>query len=254
MAGSYPAKVYFCQNLCMKIDILAFGAHPDDVELACSGTLLKHKAMGRSTGIVDLTRGELGTRGSAELRDQESGAAALILGLDVRENLGFKDGFFTNDEYHRMEVIKKIRLYSPDIVFTNAPSDRHPDHGNGYALVSDACFLSGLSKIKTEIDGKTQVAWRPRLVLHYIQDRYFRPDIVVDVSAYFEKRMDAILAYKSQFFNPESNQPQTYISSPEFLNSLKSRPAEWGRLIGVPYAEGFLFSRVTGIDNLFSLI
>jgi bacillithiol biosynthesis deacetylase BshB1 len=238
----------------MKLDILAFGAHPDDVELACSGTLAKHKSMGHKTGIIDLTQGELGTRGSAELRLKEAAAAAGILKTDVRENLQFKDGFFKNDEQHRLKVIEIIRKYQPDIVITNAPSDRHPDHGMGNHLVTDACFLSGLRKIETQQHGSFQEPWRPRLVLHYIQDRYFKPDIVVDISAFFEIRMQSILAYQSQFYDPSSSEPQTYISKPEFLDSLKWRVGEWGRLIGVSYAEGFLFSRITGIDHLMHLI
>ena len=238
----------------MKLDILAFGAHHDDVELACSGTLAKQKALGQRTGVVDLTRGELGTRGSAELRDKEAAAAAEILGLDVRKNLGFKDGFFLNDENHRLRVIEVIRTYQPDIVLTNAPSDRHPDHGRGYQLVNDACFLAGLSKIITKANGQLQQAWRPKLVLHYIQDKYFKPDVVIDISDFFETRMNSILAYQSQFHNPSSGEPETYISKPEFLDSLKTRQAEWGRLIGVKYAEGFLFSRITGISSLTSLI
>ncbi len=238
----------------MKLDILAFGAHPDDVELACSGTLAKHQAMGHKTGVIDLTRGELGTRGLAELRDKEAAAAAQILGLAIRENLGFKDGFFLNDENHRFKVIEVIRTYQPDIVLTNAPSDRHPDHGKGYQLVSDSCFLAGLNKIITKVDGISQQAWRPKLVLHYIQDKYFKPDVVIDISDFFETRMKSILAYQSQFHNPSSGEPETYISKPEFLDSLKTRQAEWGRLIGVKYAEGFLFSRITGINSLTSLI
>ena len=238
----------------MKLDILAFGAHPDDVELACSGTLAKHKAMGHKTGVIDLTHGELGTRGSAELRDKEAAAAGQILGLAIRKNLEFKDGFFLNDENHRLKVIEVIRTYQPDIVITNAPSDRHPDHGRGYQLVNDSCFLAGLKKIVTMADGKVQEAWRPRLVLHYIQDRYFKPDIVTDISDFFDIRMKSILAYQSQFHNPSSGEPETYISRPEFLDSLKTRQAEWGRLIVVKYAEGFLFSRITGINNLSSLI
>lgn len=238
----------------MKLDILAFGAHPDDVELACSGTLAKHKSLGLKTGVVDLTRGELGSRGSKELRDMESASAAKILGLDIRENLKFRDGFFVNDEYHRIKVIEIIRKYRPKIVFTNAPSDRHPDHGRGHQLVNDACFLSGLRKIETNFNGEAQEAWRPPQVMHYIQDRYFKPDIVVDISDFFDVRMQSILAYKSQFYDSKSGEPETYISKPEFLESLKTRQAEWGRLIGVNYAEGFLFSRITGITNLISLI
>jgi N-acetylglucosamine malate deacetylase 1 len=240
--------------MAMKIDLLAFGAHPDDVELACSGTLAKHKKLGKTTGIIDLTRGELGTRGTAETRDMEADAAAKILQVDVRENLKFRDGFFENDEHHQREIIKVLRKYKPEIVLTNAPDDRHPDHGKGCKLVTDACFLSGLSKIKTLVDGKEQDAWRPKMVLHYIQDRYLKPDIVVDISSFFEIRMQSVLAYESQFYNPQSDEPGTYISSSAFLDSLKARPAEFGRLIGVDYAEGFLFSRITGVHHLFDLI
>lgn len=238
----------------MKLDILAFGAHPDDVELACSGTLAKHKKMGQKTGVADLTDGELGTRGNPELRRSEAMQAAEIMGLETRHFFGFRDGFFQNDEHHRIKVIEILRHFQPDIVITNAPSDRHPDHGRGCNLVSDSCFLSGLRKINTSYEDREQQPWRPKLVLHYIQDRYFKPDIVVDISDFFEDRMKAIIAYKSQFHDISSKEPQTYISSPEFIDSLKSRPAEFGRLIGVDYAEGFLFSRITGIHDLKTLI
>lgn len=238
----------------MKLDILAFGAHPDDVELACSGTLAKHHKMGHKTGVDDLTDGELGTRGTPELRRTEAMKAAEIMGLATRHFFGFRDGFFLNDEQHRIKVIEILRHFQPDIVITNAPSDRHPDHGRGCNLVTDACFLSGLRRIGTTYENHEQQPWRPKLVLHYIQDRYFKPDIVVDISKFFDARMNAILAYKSQFHDPESAEPKTYISSPEFIDSLKSRPAEFGRLIGVDYAEGFLFSRITGINDLKTLI
>ncbi len=238
----------------MKVDLLAFGAHPDDVELACSGTLAKHKSMGKTTGIIDLTRGELGTRGTAESRDKEAAAAAKILQVDIRENLAFRDGFFLNDEKHQLEVIKIIRKYRPALVLTNAPEDRHPDHGKGCKLVTDACFLSGLAKVKTQENGKEQEAWRPKTVLHYIQDRYLKPDILVDISGFFELRMQSILAYESQFYNSKSTEAGTYISSPAFLESLKSRPAEFGRLMGVDYAEGFLFTRLMGVNDLNDLI
>ena len=238
----------------MKLDILAFGAHPDDVELGCAGTILKEIALGKKVGIVDLTRGELGTRGSADLRDQEAAASAQILGVSVRENLRFKDGFFANDELHQLEVIKMIRKYQPEIVLCNAIEDRHIDHGKGSQLVSDACFLSGLMKIETQLDGKTQQAWRPKLVYHYIQWNDIKPDFVVDITGFTDKKVASILAYKSQFHDPNSNEPESPITSKNFLESLNYRTQDLGRLVGVEHAEGFTVERYLAVNSLGDLI
>jgi N-acetylglucosamine malate deacetylase 1 len=234
----------------MKLDILAFGAHPDDVELGCAGTILKEIALGKSVGIVDLTRGELGTRGSAELRDQEAATAAQILGVSVRENLRFRDGFFVNDEAHQLEVIQMIRKYQPEIVLCNAIEDRHIDHGKGSQLVSDACFLSGLMKIETQLDGQAQQAWRPKLVYHYIQWKDIKPDFVVDITGFTDKKVDSILAYRSQFYDPNSNEPESPITSKNFLESLNYRSRDFGRLVGVDHAEGFTVERYLAVNSL----
>ena len=238
----------------MKLDILAFGVHPDDIELSCSGTLLVEKAKGRKVGIIDLTRGELGTRGTAETRDQEAKDSARILGIEVRENLEMADGFFENDKAHQLKIIEVIRKYLPEIVLCNAPEDRHPDHAA--RLVEEAAFLSGLRKIETSFEGKIQNAWRPKYVFNYIQDKYFEPDFVVDISTVIEQKTDAIRAFRTQFFNgnDKSGEPQTYISSPEFLNSVISRSAMWGKMIGVKHAEGFLSKKMIGIPGFESLI
>lgn len=238
----------------MKLDILVLAVHPDDAELGCSGTVVKHIALGKKAGIIDFTRGELGTRGTAETRDLEALDSAKILGLHVRENLGLKDGFFKNDEEHQMEVIKMIRKYQPEIVLTNALHDRHPDHGRAGDLANDACFLSGLSKIVTTLDGKSQEAWRPRLQLQYIQDRYIKPDIIVDITPYMETKLASIRAFKTQFFNPDEDGPETYISSPEFFESVIGRAREFGKSIGTTYAEGFTSRKLLGINNLFDLV
>ena len=223
----------------MKLDILAFGAHPDDVELSCSGTIIKNISLGKRIGIIDLTRGELGTRGTAAIRLKESAEAAKILGVSFRENLKMEDGFFQNDKKHQLKVIQKIRQYKPDIVLANALEDRHPDHGRAAKLIADASFLSGLRKIETKLNGKKQEAWRPKAVYHYIQYRKLNPDFVVDISSLMEKRMEALKAFRSQFFNPDSKEPETLISSSEFLKHIYSRAAEHGKLINVQYAEGF---------------
>jgi bacillithiol biosynthesis deacetylase BshB1 len=238
----------------MKLDILAFGAHPDDVELGCGGTLAKEVSMGKKVGIIDLTRGELGTRGSATIRDQEANEAAKILGVSVRENLNMRDGFFINDEAHQLEVIKTIRKYQPEIVICNAVDDRHIDHGKGSKLVSDACFLSGLIKIETEYQGEKQKAWRPKLVYHYMQWKNSIPDFVVDISGFNEKRVLSILAYSSQFYDPNSNEPETVIATKNFLESLSYRAQDLGRIIGVDYAEGFTVERYLAVDTLSDLI
>ena len=237
----------------MKLDILVFAVHPDDAELGCSGTIVKHIALGKKVGIIDLTRGELGTRGSAEVRDQEAADSAAIMGLHARENLRFRDGFFENNEAHQLEVVKMIRKYQPELVLTNALHDRHPDHGRAGDLANDACFLSGLSKVSTQIDGVEQQAWRPRLVLQYIQDRYIKPDVIIDITPYFETKIAAIKAFKTQFFNPELDEPDTYISSPEFFESVIGRAREFGKTVGATYGEGFTSRKLLGVDNLFNL-
>ncbi|SMD00734.1 bacillithiol biosynthesis deacetylase BshB1 [Pedobacter africanus] len=237
----------------MKLDILVLAVHPDDAELGCSGTIVKHIALGKKVGIVDFTRGELGTRGTAGIRDLEAADSAKIMGLHVRENMKFRDGFFANDEAHQLEVVKMIRKYQPEIVLTNALHDRHPDHGRAGDLANDACFLSGLVKIITELDGGAQTPWRPRLILQYIQDRYIKPDIIVDISPYFETKIAAIKAFKTQFFNPDLDEPDTYISSPEFFESVIGRAREFGKTVGATYGEGFTSRKLLGIDNLFNL-
>jgi len=239
----------------MKLDILAIGAHPDDVELGCSGTLINEIKKGKKAGIIDLTQGELGTRGTVETRYQEAADAATIMGIVVRENLKMRDGFFQNDEAHQLQLIQKLRQYRPDIVIGNILEDRHPDHGRAGNLIYDACFLSGLKQIETkDDDGNIQEKWRPSYLLHYIQDRFYEPDVIVDITDVWEQRLEAIKAYKTQFFNPGSGEPQTYISSPEFLESIKSRARLLGKRIGVPYAEGFLSKKSIGIKSLDALI
>ncbi len=237
----------------MKLDILAFGAHPDDIELSCSGTIAKCISQGKKVGIADLTRGELGTRGTADIRDKEAEEAGRILGVAIRKNLRFKDGFFVNDEKHQLEIIKLIRKFQPEIVFANALDDRHPDHGRAAKLVADACFLSGLIKIETNGDDEQQKAWRPKAVYHYIQDRYMKPDFVVDVSDFIKQKTESYMAFKSQFYDADSKEPSTYISSPAFLDSITARAAEFGRIINVKYAEGFCSQRLIGIKNIFDL-
>ena len=234
----------------MKLDILAFGAHPDDVELGCSGTILKEVSLGKTVGIIDLTRGELGTRGSAEIRDQEAADAAKILGVSVRENLNMRDGFFVNDEKHQLEIIKMIRKYQPEIVLCNAIDDRHIDHGKGSKLVSDACFLSGLMKIETILDGEIQKPWRPKMVYHYIQWKNIEPDFVVDITGFTDKKSESILAYRSQFYDPDSKEPESPISSKNFLESLNYRSRDLGRLTGVDHAEGFTVERYLVVNSL----
>ncbi|MDX2002611.1 MAG: bacillithiol biosynthesis deacetylase BshB1 [Chitinophagales bacterium] len=237
-----------------KLDILAIGAHPDDVELGCAGTLLKHIDLGYKVGILDLTRGELGTRGSAEIRDQEAAAAAKVLGITVRENLALIDGFFQNDRECQLAIIRLIRKYRPSIVITNAFYDRHPDHGRASKLTADACFLSGLPKIETELGGAKQEKWRPKAVYHYIQALHMKPDLVVDISPYFEQKMESVLAYRSQFYDPDSKEPQTFISSPEFLDLVRARAIEFGSYIGVKYAEGYCVDRLIGVPDLVALL
>ena len=237
----------------MKLDILVLAVHPDDAELGCSGTILKHIALGKKVGIVDFTRGELGTRGTAETRDEEAADSAKVMGLHARENLHFKDAFFKNDEDHQREVIKMIRKYQPEIVLSNALRDRHPDHGRAGDLANDSCFLSGLSKIRTFEDGIEQKAWRPRLLLQYIQDYYIQPDVIIDITPYMETKIEAVKAFKTQFYNPDLDEPSTYISSPEFFESVIGRAREFGKSIGATYGEGFTSRKLLGVESLFDL-
>ena len=238
----------------MKLDILAITAHPDDVELCCAGTLLSQIALGKKVGIVDLTRGELGTRGTPEGRLQEAQNAAEILKVQVRDNVGLADGFFANNDAHQKAIIPFIRKYQPDIVITNAIEDRHPDHGRGGQLVSDSCFYSGLRMIKTfDEQGNEQEAWRPKQVFHTVQDRYISPDFIVDITAFHEQKLEAIRAFKSQFHIPEytgEGEPQSYISTPEFLEFVIARAREMGHAIGVTFGEGFTTARKLGIRDL----
>lgn len=238
----------------IKLDILAIGAHPDDVELGCSATIAKEISRGKKVGVLDLTRGELGTRGSAEIRDEEAASAAEILGLTIRENLGFKDGFFMNDEDHQKAVIEIIRKYQPEVVLCNAIQDRHIDHGKGSKLVSDACFLSGLRKIETRFDQKVQEAWRPKQVYHYIQWENLKPDFVVDVTGFMDIKLKAVKAYSSQFYDPDSKEPVSPISSKNFLDSISYRASDLGRIIGKESAEGFTVERFVAVDHLDNLI
>jgi bacillithiol biosynthesis deacetylase BshB1 len=238
----------------MKLHILAIAAHPDDVELGCAGTLIKHARAGQLVGILDLTESALSTRGTVELRYQEAAEAGRIMGLAVRENAGMHDGFFRNDEEHQRSLIRYIRHWQPDIVLTNAPEDRHPDHGRGAALARDACFLSGLSKIETEWDGQKQVAWRPKRVFHMIQDRQLEPTFVVDISETHATKMDAIRAYRSQFHDKDSSEAMTYIASENFLQQIEYRDALMGKRIGAKYGEGFMSENVPGVSWLDDLL
>ena len=239
----------------MKLDILAIGVHPDDIELSCSGTLLRHIDKGYKIGILDLTLGELGTRGTPEIRTAEAMASARIMGALVREQLDLEDGFFTHNQDNLLKIIRVIRQYSPDLVFANAIEDRHPDHGRAAKLTADACFLSGLRRIETlDTKGVTQAPWRPKQVYHYIQDRSLKPDLAVDISAYMEKKFETIMAYKSQFYDPNNPEPMTPIASKSFLESVRGKDSVYGRYIGVEYAEGFNVHRTVGVDDLFDLI
>tara|TARA_B100000497_G_scaffold116632_1_gene141186 strand:- start:96 stop:821 length:726 start_codon:yes stop_codon:yes gene_type:complete len=238
----------------IKLDVLAFGAHPDDVELGCGGTIAKEIHNGKKVGIIDLTRGELGTRGNVITRDLESNNASKILGVEIRENLNFRDGFFKNDEFHQLEIIKILRKYKPEIVLCNAQDDRHIDHPKGASLVSNACFLSGLRKVETKLNNLAQGEWRPKNVYHYIQWKNSNPDFLVDISGHIETKTNAIKAYSSQFFDPTSNEPETLISSKNFVNNVINRSADLGRLINVEHAEGFTSNKSIGINDLQSLI
>ena len=238
----------------MKLDILAFGAHPDDVELSCGGTLLIEKLNGKKTGVIDLTQGELGTRGTPETRKKEAAAAAKILQLDVRENLELADGFFQNDEMHQRKIIAVIRKYQPEIVLCNAPDDRHPDHGKGARLIEDSVFLSGLRKIITTHNGATQDVWRPKYVFHYIQDKYLAPNFLIDITKVMDKKIESVKAYGTQFHNPDLDEPQTYISTPDFMDSVLYRAKMLGKMIGVTYAEGFISNKMIGFESFDSFI
>lgn len=239
----------------MKIDILAFAAHPDDVEISCGGTLIKSiKEEGKTVAIVDLTQGELGTRGTIETRYAEAEAASKILGVSHRVNLKLRDGFFLQDEASMMRIIEQIRFFRPEIVLANSITDRHPDHGRASRLISEACFYAGLRKVQTSFDGIEQEAYRPKAVYHYIQDRHIEPDFVVDVTPYVEQRMQAVMAYKTQFFDPTSSEPKTPISGKDFHDFLLARMREFGRPIGAEYAEGFTVERYLGVNSLFDLV
>ena len=238
----------------LKLDILAFGAHPDDVELGCAGTLLGAIAEGKKVGVIDLTKGELGTRGSISQRLSEAQLASEVMGLTIRENLEMADGFFINNKEHQLIIIETIRRFQPSIIFCNAPEDRHPDHGRAASLVAEAAFLAGLKKIQTIHNGVAQEAWRPTQVFHYIQSRNLTPNFVVDISKHIEKKMEAILAHSSQFYDPKSNEPDTFISSAAFLEFVKGRAKELGQQIGVQYAEGFITQKILGINSLDAII
>jgi bacillithiol biosynthesis deacetylase BshB1 len=237
----------------MKLDILVIAAHPDDAELACSGTIAAQVAKGYKVGILDLTKGEMGTRGTPEIRMQESEEASKILGISIRENLGFKDIFFRDDDSHRLEIVKIIRKYKPEIVLANAVTDRHPDHGKGGAVASNACFMSGLRKIETHLDGIDQAPWRPKYVYHYIQNNYIKPDFVVDITDFWDIKIESIKAFRSQFYDPNNKEPQSFISSAEFLDFVEARSREFGHSIMVKYGEGFTVERTLGITDLFDL-
>ena len=238
----------------MKVDILAIGAHPDDVELGCGGTLAKLISEGKKVAVVDLTQGELGTRGTNITRAQEAASASEILGISARENLKMKDGFILNSEEYQMQIVKMIRKYQPEIVLANAVDDRHPDHAKAAKLVSDACFLSGLVKIETELDGENQKQWRPKQVFHYIQWKHITPDFVIDISNFMEKKIKACLAYKTQFYDPNSNEPMTPIATKDFLESLTYRAQDLGRLSGVEFAEGFTTEKLLAFKNFDGII
>lgn len=238
----------------MKLFLLAIAVHPDDIELGCAGILIKHAQAGQLTGILDLTRGELGTRGTPEIRLQEAADAAKVMGVSVRENAGMRDGFFRNDEEHQLPLITYIRRWKPEIVIANALEDRHPDHGRAGKLIADACFLAGLQKIETSHEGSLQTAWRPKRVFHMIQDRQLTPSFIVDVTDVHQQKLQAIQCYKSQFHNPESAEPQTYISSQNFLEQIKYRDALLGKRIGTEYGEGLISENIPGIENLDNLL
>ena len=238
----------------MKLDILAISAHPDDIELSCSGTLIAHKSLGYTTGILDLTEGEMSTRGTPEIRQKESVEASQIMGISIRENLGLSDAKFDLSFENQARVIKVLRKYRPEIILANAPYDRHPDHVRASQLIEEAVFKSGLVKIETEDNGESQLPWRPQKVYHYIQSVSLEPDFICDISAHMEQKMAAIRVFKSQFFDPKSNEPDTYISNPDFLKLIEARSREWGLRIGVSYGEGFVQRQSLGVKSLFDLV
>jgi bacillithiol biosynthesis deacetylase BshB1 len=238
----------------MKLDILVLAAHPDDAELGCGGTIAKFIAQGFKVGIVDLTQGELGTRGTPEIRKSEAEESSGILGITARENLYLADGFFRNIKEDKLAIVKAVRKFQPEIVLANAVFDRHPDHGRASELIYDACFVAGLSKVETKLDGESQPAWRPRNVYHFIQSQSLQPDFIIDISEYWEMKLKAIKAFKSQFYDPYNSEPETYISNPGFLKMVEARAIEHGHAIGVKYGEGFTVRRPIGIKNLFDLI
>ncbi len=237
----------------MKLDILVIAAHPDDAELSCSGTIAAHIQKGYKVGILDLTQGEMGTRGTPELRILESNDSSRILGLSARENLGLRDVFFKDDEDHQIEIIKIIRKYQPEIVLANAVSDRHPDHGKGASVASHACFMSGLRKIETIYENKTQEPWRPKFIYHYIQNNYIKPDFVIDITDFWEIKLASIKAFKSQFYDPQNKEPQSFISSAEFLDFIEARAREFGHSINSKFGEGFTIEKMIGVSDLFDL-
>ncbi|HEU5147435.1 MAG TPA: bacillithiol biosynthesis deacetylase BshB1 [Chryseosolibacter sp.] len=238
----------------MKLDILVLASHPDDAELGCGGTIARHIALGHKVGIVDLTRGELGTRGTPETRQKEAEESARILGVSIRENLDLRDGFFQNDPESQLIVIRAIRKYQPKIILANAVYDRHIDHGKGASLAYDASFLSGLIRIETRDEqGTAQKPWRPDAVYHYVQSQFIIPDFVVDITDHWETKMKAIKAFGSQFFDPNSKEPETYISKPGFLRMIEARAVEYGHAIGATYGEGFTVRRFIGVNSLFDL-
>jgi len=237
----------------MKLDILVIAAHPDDAELGCGGTIAKHVSLGYKVGVVDLTQGELGTRGTIQTRKKEASDSAQILGLAVRENLKMRDGFFQNDEAHQLQLIQAIRKYQPEIVLANAIRDRHPDHSKGAELAFHSCFLSGLAKVETEENGIAQQPWRPKHVYHFIQSELIVPDFIVDISSHWQAKMDSVKAFKTQFFDPASEEPETFISKPTFLTFLEGRAKEFGQAIGAEYGEGFTAVSKLGVGDLFRL-
>jgi bacillithiol biosynthesis deacetylase BshB1 len=238
----------------MKLDILAFGAHPDDIELACAGTLIKEVKAGKKVGVVDLTEGQLGTRGNNELRLREAANSAKIMGLSVRDNLGMMDGFFKDDDEHRMKIIEKIREYKPDLVLCNPPYDRHPDHGRASKLVSEACFYAGLKNIESTYEGKKQEAFRPSKVFYYMQHFSLNPSFMVDISDEMEQKMEAIKAFSSQFYDPSSKEPETVLTSPDFLKHIRERCSTWGYIIGAKYAEGFMAQKsIFGVNSIYDI-
>ena len=237
----------------MKLDILVIAAHPDDAELGCGGTIAKHAALGYKVGVIDLTQGELGTRGTIQTRKKEASDSAQILGLAVRENLKMRDGFFQNDEAHQLQLIQAIRKYQPEIVLANAIRDRHPDHGKGAELAFHSCFLSGLAKVDTKDHGVSQQPWRPKHVYHYIQSALIVPDFIVDISSHWHTKMESVKAFKTQFFEPHNEEPETFISKPTFLGFLEGRAKEFGQAIGVSHGEGFTSARQLGVGDLFRL-